>query len=84
VQAWTPPTTEHQALKDFMIEQLTGSMKFDDFHWEPPHRLTGTEWLAAEREKAKRDIEYYTQEVAKERERVRSANEWLQQLTGSL
>ena len=29
VNAWQPPTTEHQALKDFMVKQLEESIAFD-------------------------------------------------------
>ena len=36
VQAWTPPTTEHQGLKDFMLEQLSESIKWDCHEVTPP------------------------------------------------
>jgi hypothetical protein len=29
VERWQPPTTEHQGLKDFMIRQITESIRFD-------------------------------------------------------
>ena len=39
VRAWTPPTTDHAGLKDFMIQQLTVSMPGECAI--PPERLDG-------------------------------------------
>src|SRR5690349_4914266 len=35
VEAWQPPTPDHWELKKFMLEQITGSIKFDCTDYEP-------------------------------------------------
>lgn len=88
VHQWTPPTSDHQGLKDFMIGQLKESIKFDtdapgDGRWEPQPRDAET-WLKDKTEQAERDIEYHTKEHEKELERCRKQNEWVRALADSL
>ena len=84
VRAWRPPTPDHQGLKDFMVQQITESTKYLGSSWDAPKRLTGAEWLLAERAKVYKDTAYYADEAKKERERVGGANEWLRALEESL
>jgi len=88
VRVWQPPTPDHEGMKKFMIEQLTGSIDFDCdnsyYRDRPPHRLSGPDWLAVKMAAAQHDIDYHTNEHAKEVERVESRNTWLAALRESL
>lgn len=85
VRTWTPPTSQHRELKKFMEQQLTESIKFDcSWSFEPPTQLTGPQWLAAKREKARKGVEYYRKEEREERDRVAGANAWIEALYASL
>jgi len=84
VQEWEPPTADHVELKSFMVQQLTESLKYQDFEWPRPVLLSGGEWLVQAREKAARDVESYGDEVRKETERVEEANRWIRELYDSL
>ncbi len=86
VEAWKPPTKDHEGLKKFMIEQLTTSIEGDcDMRYFPvPQRITGEQWLADHLESAAKDIEYFSKEQKEEEERVNGRNEWVEQLQNSL
>lgn len=87
VEAWVPPTDEHDGMKKFMAEQLTGSIDFDcsvEFEWPEPTPQTGDEWRAAEVAKAMKDIDYHNREHAQEVERTEGRNRWLRELRESL
>lgn len=79
VQAWVPPTAEHQGIKDFMIQQLTDSMKWDCHYAdkEKPKPFTGKEWHADRLKGALRDVQYHKDERQKEIERTAQRNKWL-------
>lgn len=87
-RAWEPPTAEHQGLKDFMVEQLESSIKFDcadiDRWYPEPQRKTGAEHKAAMIARAERDIEYHTEQIAKEAERAQDRTAWVRALRDSL
>lgn len=86
VEAWRPPTPEHQGLKDFMTEQLTSSIKFDcnvSYLTMPPTR-TAEEFRDERIAKAERDIEYHREGWAKDQERAASRNRWVRDLRDSL
>lgn len=87
VRAWQPPTDEHNGLKDFMLEQIRISM--NDLKW-------AERWLKEAEDKtveayfveaisgAVRDIRYHTGEQAKEADRTKGRNEWIEALYRSL
>ena len=87
VQAWTPPTADHEGLKKFMVDQITQSLDFDCgvgcIEDEPQPRLA-SEWLNDEFAKVNRDIAYYTKAHAEEVERTNDRNNWLKALRASL
>lgn len=83
VDAWEPPTADHDALKAFMLEQLRTSMR-GDFRLTAPVLQTGTEWKAERIQKLERDITYHTKKEAEEQERVAGANAWIDALYESL
>lgn len=87
IEAWEPPSEIHEGFKEFMLEQISGSIKFDCGHmddvvdesqYEPS--LYRTRRIA----RAKRDIEYNTEQLAGELERTKDRNEWLSQLRDSV
>lgn len=88
--AWTPPTKEHEGLKKFMIEQLTESMEFDcsnDYYQRELNnikQLTYNQYVKNMRASNKRDIEYHTNELKKDNERVDNRNAWISALYKSL
>lgn len=89
VQAWEPPTPDHVHFKEFMVEQLTGSIDFDcpsDWPtWRPePQPKSIEEWKSEKRAKAERDLTYHSEEHAKEIARARERTEWVTALRLSL
>ncbi|MDY3551456.1 hypothetical protein R5W24_000532 [Gemmata sp. JC717] len=85
VRAWEPPSTDHDNLKQFMIDQLRQSIDFDCREYqEPLPTLDGAVWLAEKRERVLRDLGYHHQEHGKELERVEQRNRWVRQLRESV
>lgn len=89
-KAYVLPTKDHQGLKNFMIEQLESSIKFDDMREYYQNeisksvQLTAEEWLEKCKTKLISDIEYDTKEHQKEIERVNRNNKWIEELYKSL
>jgi len=88
VEAWNPPTTEHNGLKAFMQNQITESIKFDcstSFYVENAPKLkSGNLWLAERKAKIHKDIAYHSQAHADEVTRVDNRNKWVAALRDSL
>jgi len=86
VKDWTPPSDDHQRFKDFMVEQLAESIKFDcgEYPMSELIQLTGPQWLAGQLQLAQRDIDYHTKAHAEEVERVAGRNAWVKALRESL
>lgn len=85
VEAWTPPTPDHDEMKKFMIEQLEGSIRFDcGYIWTAPAAQTGEEFRAAEIASALHDVEYHAKHLAEDYERARQRTEWVRALRRSL
>ena len=90
VEAWAPPTTGHQGLKDFMVEQLNESLKFDcGKEWTASLRaevplLTAEEFLKQEKEICLRDVERSARDLREARERAGNQTAWVQALVGSV
>jgi hypothetical protein len=86
VNGWVPPTPDHQGLKDFMVEQITSSIKFDchDSYEREPLPPTGREWRTVEVAKCMKDIEYHTKSNAEELTRTAQRNQWIADLRNSL
>lgn len=88
---WQPPTPAHQGLQDFMVQQITDSIKWDchdedDFVERYYGGFTGTpaQWIAQCQEKAAKDIEYHKKHYADDCERARSRTAWVKALRESL
>lgn len=87
VEAWNPPSPEHQEMKSFMREQISQSIDFDcneEYYSKPTPRLTAEAWYAAKRAELVRTVNYHETEHAKEVERAESRTCWIQQLRESL
>ena len=90
VRAWQPPTADHTGLKDFMIEQINGSIEFDcdpsyyNKKLETLQHLTGEEWRSVQIRRAMRDIAYHSEENTKEVDRANQRTQWVSDLRKSL
>lgn len=88
VADWTPPTSDHEGLKKFMIQQLDETLKYDGqpgtFYLDKASIRTGEEWRSDRIKELKHDIVYHTEEHRKEVERTNMRNTWVDQLRASL
>lgn len=78
---------EIASLRDFMIEQLESSIRFDcSDHIYPaaPDMLSGAEWRKRSLSEARRSLARHKAEREKEIERVAGRNAWLAQLRADL
>ena len=84
-KAWTPPTAEHAALKEFMCSQLTESIAFD-CRGKPtkPDEKSPSMWFADELHEAKRNVDYQTKSNDEEIARCKQRTEWVRALRQSL
>lgn len=88
VKTWKPPTPDHVDFKNFMVQQIESSIKFDGmeeyYKDHPAILLSGPDWLKQEKAKAMWEIDYHTKENQAEIERVASRNMWIKTLRESL
>jgi hypothetical protein len=82
VEAWTPPTKDHEPLKAFMLSQLRESIH--TYTIDDPKRVTAEKWLALKIESEQRSIDYHTKERAEELRRHEKAGEWIKALYAAL
>ena len=89
VEAWSPPTGEHNELKLFMIRQIKNSIDFDcDLEYMTkelagPKETTET-YLKNRIEWLKEDIERYIKSIAEEEENQKFAVKWIKDLAESV
>lgn len=85
-RAWEPPTSDHRGLKDFMLEQITESIKWDcnDSYDKAPELLDGATWREKKIGEARRDLAYAEQHEAEERHRCETRSLWVKALRDSL
>ena len=86
VAAWEPPTEEHHKLKEFAINQLKESVKWDcsTSYMTEPKKLSAAEYIEMKISSAKRDIEIITKSRQDEKKRVDDNNKWVTDLLDSL
>lgn len=88
VVKWEPPSDDHVGLKDFMLEQLQSSIKWDTDpkydRTEPCERLTGAAWAAAKIASLEAEIKRCDEAQAEEDQRVAGRNAWVAALRDSL
>lgn len=84
---WIPPTSEHVGLKQFMIDQINESIRFDcsTSHLDSPlERLGGEAWLADQLRRREGELQYYEEQNKKEIERSSQRTAWVRALRNSL
>lgn len=81
---WTPPTSEHQGLKNFMIEQLQDSIKHDGYLVDVPSPITGEEYRVREIQAHQRSISLSSEQIEKEITRAQSRTEWIKAFKDSV
>lgn len=84
VRQWTPPTKDHQGLKDFMIQQIESSIEYDIHFFKRTYIKDYNTWINEKIEKLNNDISYHTNKYRKEVKRVNEMNEWIKKLRESL
>jgi hypothetical protein len=86
VQAWEPPTSEHQGLKEFMVSQIEDSLDFDISNYVPDvvAEMPVSEYREREIVRLALVLEQETTRLQEERDRVRSQNAWVNALRESL
>jgi len=86
VKQWQPPAADHAGLKDFMIQQIEDSIKFDcsDYTPEVIPEMSGKEWLSKKQEALMKSLSYHTKEDIEERKIAADRSEWIRQLKESL
>lgn len=83
VRTWTPPTTDHNEMKKFMIEQLTISLP-GNYAPAIPERLDGETWRKREGDRLAEAIVSDKDELAKENKRAADRTAWIRALKSSL
>lgn len=85
VKEWTPPTPEHQGLKDFMIQQLVETRKFDGTaRGEEPVRRNTDDYAAERLRELERAVEWSDEALRDEVKRCSEQNTWITALYASL
>lgn len=88
VKAWVPPTPDHQGMKDFMIQQITDSVKFDCsesyYHDNAPKNIGGAAWREKQLAESARSITYHLEGHEKEVTLANQRNKWIADLRKSL
>lgn len=85
VKAWTPPTPEHQGLKDFMLQQLAETRKYDGTAWgEAPVKRTPLLYAADRIRQLESAVERSEESLRDEEKRCAEQNAWITALYASL
>lgn len=81
VEAWEPPTPDHEKLKTFMREQLTTSFYSA---WELPSRPSFEDWKKSQIANANRMIKSWQKDIETEIKRAKFTTDYLQALNKSV
>lgn len=91
---YLPPTEQHTGIKEFMVQQLTETIRFDcdtAYHTEKLleiekelSTLNAKEIRLSMLEKATKDLRYHQDEYNKDVKRCNDSNLWVQQFINSL
>lgn len=89
VEYWNPPTMDHRKLKEFALQQLKDSLKFDCsddmrvYYLEAPKKYSLEEYKQELTKQYLKDIERYAKEYRNDLESVEQANKWIDDLINS-
>jgi hypothetical protein len=87
---WTPPTTEHEGLKDFMIKQLVESKQWDCGvdHYENElvslSAMTYNDYIEKTRKEYIFNCKYHEEHLIKDIDLINQRNKWIEDLYNSL
>ena len=84
---WCPPTSEHNELKNFMIEQIETSIEWDcdvSYYLKEIKLKTSEEWKKEKIENILEDLEYHKEKNIKEIQMTNERNLWISTLKESL
>ena len=88
VNAWIPPTPEHEELKEFMRKQIIQSTEFDcDIEYyrkSRPDLHSGQVWADKRMESLQDSVKYHTKACTEEVKRTDERNAWVKVLRMSL
>lgn len=88
VEAWTPPTTDHDGLKDFMRSQLEESIRFDcsplGAWFDPEPEVDAEEYRLRQVVQAAKELASAATAWDEEVQRTGDRNRWVKQLRESL
>lgn len=86
VKWWKPPTANHTGMKQFMINQIESSIRWDCAEQlrGKPKKLTAKQWRAHAIRNAKYDIKSATRHIKEEIASAADRNKWLKELRESL
>lgn len=84
VNAWTPPTPDHQKFKEFMAEQITISIQGDCYSLDEPKAITAGEWLSERRQELNWSIAYHRKCHERDVEMAAEKTSWLKSLVSAL
>jgi hypothetical protein len=86
VSLWHPPSSDHNGLKTFMLQQLDISKH--DLAWHDVYakveKTNPNDWLSERLKNVRHDIEYYSKEYEEECKKTEKRNLWIKQLRDSL
>ena len=86
VEKWEPPSSDHYSLKNYAIEQLKDSIRYDcnsDNHSKGIKKENPDEYIQKQIDSCLWDIDYYQKEWDKEVKRNSERNLWIKQLRDS-
>ena len=83
-KAWIPPTEDHKGLKDFMIQQITDSIKCDYDFISKPKKNTVENYLERKKESLLWSINYHTEQHEKAVKSAEGRTAWIRDLKKSL
>ena len=90
VAKWTPPTTEHEGLKDFMLKQLVESEQWDCGvdHYESElvslSAMTYEDYIEEKKQRYINNCKYHEEHLIKDIDLIKQRNKWIQDLQNSL
>lgn len=86
VLRWEPPTDEHVGLRNFMMNQIKESIRFDCGNYEPDVviKKNAQQWLYDKIEECEKEVSYCMEKWKEETKRVADRNLWVKQLKESL
>jgi hypothetical protein len=83
VEAWTPPTAQHDGLRKFMLQQIDScDSDWKPYTYEPP--ADPVKWHEEQIDGAYRDVGYHAEHHAQEISRYAERKDWIERLYGSV